>query len=166
MTAKDGEIVFNTQAEHTPSEAVASRTPMDSSDTKMDAIMETLQSISSQNKCIELKIELQDCKVDVQVQEISECFKNLGARVNNRAAKMGSQLKLHRDKLAAEINVFKEEFSNTVASLNAKHRSFEETVNKRLQETQERPDSKLNVALQSFDREIKGSARHKETSAC
>ena len=40
---------------------------------------------------------------------------------------MESQLKLHGDKLAAKINVFEEEFSNTVASLNAKRRSFEET---------------------------------------
>ena len=40
MTDEDGEIVFNTQVEHAPSEAVASRP--DSSDSKMDAIMEAL----------------------------------------------------------------------------------------------------------------------------
>jgi len=75
MNDEDGEIVFNTQAEHTPSEAVASGTPPpDSSDTKMDAIMEALQSISSQNKGIELKIEQQDHKADLEVQEISERF--------------------------------------------------------------------------------------------
>ena len=68
---------------------------------------------------------------------------------------MESQLKLHGDKLAAKINVFEEEFSNTVASLNVKHRSFEETVKKRLQETQEKLDSKLNVALQAFDGKLK-----------
>ena len=45
MTDEDGEIVFNTQVEHTPSEAVVSGP--DSSDTEMDAIMEALQSISS-----------------------------------------------------------------------------------------------------------------------
>lgn len=156
MNDEDGEIVFNTQAEHTPSEAVASGTPPPgSSDTKMDAIMEALQSISSQNKGIELKIEQQDRKADLQVQEISERFENLGARVNNQAAQMESQLKLHGDKLAAKINVLEEEFSNTVASLNAKHRSFEETVKKRLQDTQERLDSKLNVALQAFDGKLK-----------
>lgn len=31
------------------------------------------------------------------------------------------------------------------------HRSFEETVKKSLQETQERLDSKLNIALQALD---------------
>ena len=113
MTDEDGEIVFKTQAEHTPSEAVASGTPPDSSHTQMDAIMEALQSISSQNKGIELKIEQQDRKADVQVKEISERFENLGARVNNQASQMESQLKLHGDKLAAKINVFEEEFSNT-----------------------------------------------------
>jgi len=153
MTDEDGEIVFNTQVEHTPSEAVASGP--DSSDSKMDAIMQAVQSISSQNKGIEPKIEQQDRKADVQVQEISERFENLGARVNKQAAHMESQLKLHGDKLAAKINVFEEEFSNTVASLNAKHRSFEETVTKRLQETQEKLDSKLNVALQAFDGKLK-----------
>ena len=45
MTDEDGEIVFNAQVKHTPSKAVASGP--DSSDTKMDAIMEALQSISS-----------------------------------------------------------------------------------------------------------------------
>ena len=119
MTDEDGEIVFNTQVEHTPSKAVASGP--DSSDTKMDAIMEGLQLISSQNKGIELKIEQQDRKADVQVQEISERFEDLGACVNKQAAHMESQLTLHGDKLAAKINVFKEEFCNTVTSLNAKH---------------------------------------------
>lgn len=58
----------NTQPEHTPSEAVASGTPPpDSSDTKMDTIMEALQLIASQNKGIELKIEQQDRKADQQV---------------------------------------------------------------------------------------------------
>ena len=155
MSDEDGEIVFNI-----PSEAVASGsqgTPPDSSDTKMDAIMEALQSISSQNKDIELKIEQQDRKADAQVQEISKCFENLGTRVSNKAVQMESQLKLHGDKLAAKINVFEEEFSNTVASLNSKHRCFEETVQKRLQETQERLDSKLNVALQTFDGKLKAA---------
>lgn len=47
MTDKDGEIVFNTRAKHKPSEAVTSgTTPPDSSGTKMDAIMEALQSVS------------------------------------------------------------------------------------------------------------------------
>ena len=69
MTDEDREIVFNTQVEHTPSEAVASGPG--SSDSKMDAIMEALQSITTQNKGIELKIEQQDRKADVQVQEIS-----------------------------------------------------------------------------------------------
>ena len=91
MTDEDGEIVFNTQVEYTPSEAVASRP--DSSDSKMDAIMEALQLISSQNKGIELKIDQEDRKADVQVQEISERFENLGARVNKQAAHMESQLK-------------------------------------------------------------------------
>ena len=50
---------------------------------------------------------------------------------------MESQLKLQGDKLGAKINVFEVEFSNAVASLNAKHRSFQETVKKRLQETQD-----------------------------
>jgi len=68
---------------------------------------------------------------------------------------MESQLKLHGDKLAAKINVFEEEFSNTVASLNAKHRSFEETVKKRFQQIQERLDSQLNVALQAFNGKLK-----------
>ena len=156
MNDKDGEIVFNTQAKHTQSEAVASGTPPpDSSDATMDAIMEALQWISSQNKGIELKIEQQDRKADLQIQEISERFENLGARVNNQAAEMESQLKLHGDKLAAKVNVFEEEFSNTVASLNAKHRSFEETVKTRLQKTQERLYLKLNAALQVFDGKLK-----------
>ena len=143
MTDEDAEIVFNTQVEqHTPSKAVASG--LDTSDTKMDAIKEALQSISSQNKGIYRK-------VDVQVQEISKCFENLGPRVNKQAAQIESQFKYHGDKLALKINVFEEEFSNTVASLNAKHRSFEETVKNRLQETQEKLHSKLNVALQAFD---------------
>ena len=111
MADEDGEIIFNTQVEHTPSEDVASGP--DSSDTKMDAIMEALQSISSQNKGIELKIEQQDGKADVQVQEVSKRFENLGARVNKQAAQMESQLKLHGDKLAAKINVF-EEYSLTL----------------------------------------------------
>ena len=153
MTDEDGEIVFNTQVEHTPSKAVASGP--DSSDIKMDAIMEVLQLISSQNKGIELKIEQQDPVADVQVQEISERFKDLGAGVNKQAAHMESQLTLHGDKLAAKINVFEEEFCNTVTSLNAKHRSFEETVKKRLQETQEKLDSKLNLALQVFNKKLK-----------
>ena len=42
-----------------------------------------------------------------------------------------------------------------MASLNAKHTSFKETVKKGLQETKERLDSKLNVALQAFDRKLK-----------
>ena len=75
---------------------------------------------------------------------------------------MESQLKLHGDKLTAKINVFEEEFSNTVASLNAKHRSFEETVKKRLQETQEKLDSKLNVALQAFDGKLKEALNTKK----
>ena len=108
MTDEDGEIVFNTQVEHTPSEAVASGP--DSSDSKMVAIMEALQSISSQNKGIELKIEQQDRKADVQVQEISERFENLGARVNKQTAHMESQLKLHGDKLAAKINISRKNF--------------------------------------------------------
>ena len=153
MTDEDREIVFNTQVEHTPSKAVASGP--DCSDTKMDAIMEALRLISSQNKGIELKIEQQDRKADVQVQEISERFEDLGACVNKQAAHMESQLTLHEDKLAAKINVFEEEFCNTVTSLNAKHRSFEETVKKRLQETQEKLDSKLNVALQAFNGKLK-----------
>ena len=61
----------------------------DSSDSKMDAIMEALQSISSQNKGIELKIEQQDRKAAVQVQEISERFENLGARVNKTGSSHG-----------------------------------------------------------------------------
>ena len=52
----------------------------------MGAIMEALESISSKNKGIELKIEQQDSKGNVQVQEISERFENLGARVSNQAA--------------------------------------------------------------------------------
>ena len=160
MVGEDGEIIFNTQVEHTPSKAVASGP--DSSDTKMVAIMEALQSISSQNKGIELKIEQQDRKADVQVQEISKRFENLGARVNKQAAQMESQLKLHGDKLAAKINVFKEEFSNTVASLNAQHRSLEETIKTRLQETQEQLDSKLNVTLQAFDGKLKQSLSTKK----
>ena len=95
-----------------------------SSDTNADAIMKVLQSISSQNRGIELKIEQQNYKADVQVHEISELFENLGARVSNQGAQMECQLKLHGDKLAAKINVFEEEFSNTVASLNAKHGSL------------------------------------------
>ena len=67
-----GEIVFNTNADHTSSEAVASGTPPESSDTTMDAIMEAMQSISSQNEGIKLKIEQQDRKADVKVQEILE----------------------------------------------------------------------------------------------
>ena len=125
--------------------------------------MEALQSISSQNKRIELKIEQKDRKEDVQEQEISERFKNLGARVNKQAAQMDSLLKLHGDKLAAKINVFEEEFFNTVASLNAMHRSFKETVKKRLQETQERLDLKLSVALQAFDRKLKEALDTKRT---
>ena len=34
-------------------------------------------------------------KLDVQVEEISERLETLGARVNNQAAQMESQLKLH-----------------------------------------------------------------------
>ena len=68
---------------------------------------------------------------------------------------MESKLRSHGEKLAAKINVFEEEFSNTVSSLNAKDRSFKETVKKRLQETQERLDLKLNVALQAFNRKLK-----------
>ena len=86
MTNEDGEIVFKTQPEHTPSEAVASWTLPDSSDTKLDAIMEALQLISSQNKGIELKIKQLDLKADKKVQEISERFENLGACVSNQAA--------------------------------------------------------------------------------
>lgn len=82
--------------------------------------MKALQSISSHNKAIELKIEQQNRKADVQVQEISERFENLGPHVNKQAAQIESQLKLHEDKLAAKINVFEEEFSNTLAFLNAK----------------------------------------------
>lgn len=65
-----------------------------------------------------------------------------------------SRLKL-RDKLAAKLTVFKEEFANTVASLNTKHKSFKETVKKRLQETQERLGSKLNIAIHAFDGKLK-----------
>ena len=54
---------------------------------KMDAIVEALQSISGQNKGTELKIEQQDRKADVQVQEISERLENLGARVSNQQLK-------------------------------------------------------------------------------
>ena len=58
MTDEDGEIVFNTQVkQHTPSKAVASE--LDTSDTKMDAIKEALQSISSQNKGIYRKVDVQ-----------------------------------------------------------------------------------------------------------
>ena len=94
MNDEDGEIVFNAKAEHTPREAVASGTPPpNNSDTKMKAIMEALQSISSQNKGIEPKVDQQDRKADLQVQEITERFENLAARVNNQAAQMESQLK-------------------------------------------------------------------------
>ena len=65
--------------------------------------MEALQSISSQNKGIELKIKQQDHKADVQAKVISKRLKTLGARINNQAAQMESQLKLHGDKLAAKI---------------------------------------------------------------
>ena len=77
MTDEDREIVFNTQAKHTPSEAVISGTPPGSSDSTMDAIKEVLQSISSQNKGIEFKIEQQDHKADVQVKEISKCLETV-----------------------------------------------------------------------------------------
>ena len=164
MTDEDREIVFNTQVEHTTSKAVASGP--DSSDSKMDAIMQALQSISSQNKGIELKIEQQDRKADVQVQEISERFENLGAGVNKQAAHMGSQLKLHGDKLAAKINVFEEEFSNTVASLNAKHRSFERNRQKQAQGNTRKARFEAKRRFTSVRREIKRSARHKEISAC
>ena len=76
---EDGEIVFNKQAEHTPSKAVTMKTTPDSSDTKMDAIMKARQSISSQNKGIDLKIEQQDQKPDVQVQEIRSSCKKPGS---------------------------------------------------------------------------------------
>ena len=88
MTDEERKIVFNAQAEHTPSKAVALGTMSDSSHTQMDVIMEALQSISSQNKGIKLKL--------------SERFENLGTRVNNQTAQMESQLKLHGDKLAAK----------------------------------------------------------------
>lgn len=42
-----------------------------------------------------------------------------------------------------------------MAFLNTKHRSFEETVKKRLLETQERLDTKLKVALQVYNRKLK-----------
>lgn len=51
--------------------------------------MEALQSISSQSKGIELKIEQQDRKADLQVQEISERFENLGARVKQPGSSNG-----------------------------------------------------------------------------
>ena len=62
-------------------------------------------------------------KIESQVQEISQRFKESCTRVNAQATQLENELKLHEDKLAVKINALVEEFSPKENSLDYKQRN-------------------------------------------
>ena len=105
--------------------------------------MKVLQSIQKQNQEIENRLEQQGLKTELQVEDLSQRFKELGTRVNNEASQLETELKLHSDKLTVKINTLEEDFVNKVEFLDSKQRSFEENVKEWLKGTQEKFDLQL-----------------------
>ena len=104
----------------------------------VDSIMKVLQPIQKQNQKIENRLEQQGLKTELHVDELSQCFKELGTRVNNQALQLETELKLQRDKLTVKINALEEDFVNKVEFLDFKQCSFED-VKEWFKETQEVP---------------------------
>ena len=142
ISDESGEIVLKTQDGSVLDKNVS---PLIStaavSGSNLDAIMKVLQSIQKQNQGIENRLEQQGLKTELQVEEPSQRFKELGSSVNNQASQLETELKLHGDKLTLKINSLEEDFVNKVEFLDSKQRSFEEEVNERLKGTQEKFDS-------------------------
>ena len=105
--------------------------------------MVVLQSIQKQNQRIENRLEQQGLKTELQVEELSQRFEELGTRVNNQASQLETELKLHGGKLTVKINALEEDFASKVESLGSKQCSFD--VKERLKETQEKFDSQLKT---------------------
>ena len=115
------------------------------SGSNFDAIMKVLQSIKKQNQEIENRLKQQGLKTELQVEDLSQRFKELATRVNNQASQLETELKLHSDKLTVKINALEEDFVNTVEFLDSKQRSFEENVKEWLKGTQEKFDLQLKT---------------------
>ena len=138
ISDESGEIVFKTEDASVVDEKVSPLTSTAAdSGSNLDAIMKVLQSIQKQNQGIENRLEQQGLKTELQVEELSLRFKELGTRVNNQALQLETELKLHGDKLTVKINALEEDFVNKVEFLDSRQRSFEENVKERLKGTQE-----------------------------
>ena len=146
ISDESGEIVLKTQDASVADENVLPLTSTAAdSGSKIDAIMKALQSIQKQNQGIENRLEQQGLKTELQVEDLSQRFKELGTRVNNQASQLETELKLHSDKLTVKINALEEDFVNTVEFLDSKQRSSEENVKEWLKGTQEKFDLQLKT---------------------
>ena len=129
------------------------------SGSNLDAIMKVLQSIQKQNQGIENRLEQQGLKTELQL-ELSQCFKELGTRLNNEASQLETELKLHGDKLTVKINALEKDFVNKVVFLDSKQHSFEEDVKERLKQTQEELESQLKIFSEKLSKTL-GTANNK-----
>ena len=85
ISGESGEIVFKTQNASVVDENVSPLTSTAAdSGSNLDAIMKVLQSIQKQNQGIENRLEQQGLKTELQVEELSQRFKELGTRGNNK----------------------------------------------------------------------------------
>ena len=147
ISDESGEIVLKTQHVSVADENVSplTSTAADSS-LSFDVIMKVLRSIQKQNQDIENRLEQQGLKTELQVEDLSQRFKELGTPENNQASQLETELKLHGNKLTVKINALEEDFINKVEFLDSKQRSFEEDVKEWLKGTQE----KSNLQLKTF----------------
>ena len=145
ISDESGEIVLKTQHLSVADENVSSltSTAADSS-LSFDAIMKVLRSIQKQNQDIENRLEQQGLKTELQVEDLSQRFKELGTHENNQASQLETELKLHGNKLTVKINALEEDFINKVEFLDSKQRSFED-VKEWLKGTQEKSDLQLKT---------------------
>ena len=146
ISDESGEIVLKTQDASVADENVSPLTSTAAdSGSNFDAIMKVLQSIQKQNQEIENRLEQQRLKTELQVEDLSQRFKELGTRVNNQASQLETELKLHGDKLTVKISALEEDFVNKVEFLDSKQRSLEEDVKEWLKGTQEKFDLQLKT---------------------
>ena len=89
ISDESGEIVLKTQHVSVVDENVSplTSTAADYS-SSFDAIMKVLRSIQKQNQDIENRLEQQGLKTELQVEDLSQRFKELGTRVNNHASQL------------------------------------------------------------------------------
>ena len=145
ISDESGEIVLKTQDASVADENVSPLTSTAAdSGSNFDAIMKVLQSIQKQNQEIENRLEQQGLKTELQVEDLSQRFKELGTRVNNEASQLETELKFHSDKLMVKVNALEEDFVNKVEFLDSKQHSFED-VKEWLKGTQEKFDLQLKT---------------------